>query len=341
MKRVKQNIGIVSTGYYVPENIVTNSDVAAMVTNYDAARSGVSLDEWLKSRYGIISRRWSDEYPSDQAVKAAVMAMETAGLQSTDIDFIILNTAFGDFAQPTTATEVQKKIGMRDGSFAMEINSPCAGTVFGMVTAMHFVASGRYKYGLVIGVDKMSLLIDKEDFKMAGLFGEGAGACIVSIMDQPAILDYALGSQGESGDPADYSLRILGGKSVNPTSQKTLDEKQHYLQMVGRRVEAFVDYAFKDVYEKLVIGNGMTADDIDYVVPHQASRNMVRDSLMRLGFDEEKVRFTVEQYGNTSAASILITLHDLLDEGVTSGSRILLLGMGGGLNWGGILYQVP
>lgn len=332
-------VKIASTGVYLPERIVTNAELENTVNNYNPKLGGGSLDYWIRKHYGIEERRWSNLLPSDQAAQAGQMAIERSGLAVSDIDFLILNTAFGDTSQPTTATEVQKKIGMKPSSFAMEINSPCAGSVFGITTATHFLDSGNYRNALVIGVDKMTELIDMSDFKMAGLFGEGAGACVLSKSQEPSILATHLASSGELGNPLDYALRILGGKALYPTAKNKESEELFYLQMRGRLVEDFVCQSFADSVEKLLSQSGLSGKDINHVVTHQAAESLILNGLNRCGIDSKKATMTIREYGNTSAASMLITLDKLYNSQLEQNQLVLLLGMGGGLNWGGIIYQ--
>ncbi|MFT6209729.1 MAG: 3-oxoacyl-[acyl-carrier-protein] synthase-3 [Bacteroidia bacterium] len=332
-------VKIVSTGIYIPERIVTNSELESSVTNYNPKLGGGSLDYWIRNHYGIEERRWSNVLPSDQAAKACQMAIDRSGLTVSDIDFLILNTAFGDTSQPTTATEVQKKIRMKPSSFAIEINSPCAGSVFGITTATHFLASGNYRNALVVGVDKMTGLVDMSDFKMAGLFGEGAGACVLSKSQDSGILATHLASSGELGNPQDYALRILGGKARYPTAKNKESEDLFYLQMRGGLVEDFVYQSFADSIEKLLSQSGISRKDIDHVVTHQAAESLIFNGLNRCGIDSDKATMTIREYGNTSAASMLITLDKLYNSQLEQHQLVLLLGMGGGLNWGGIIYQ--
>lgn len=335
-------VGIISTGAYVPGNVVANADLERIVKNYDPIKGKGSLDHWYRRRYGIIERRWSnpDELPSDMAAAAGKDALRSAGLEASDIDFLILNTAFGDYAQPTTATQVQKKLGMRSNSFALELNLPCAGPVFGMVTAAHFLLGGRYKKGLILGVDKMSELVDKEDFRMAGLFGEAAAGCILGIAESGGnILDFDLGSVGEEGSESEFALVIPGGKAANPASQMTVNERKHFLKMNGGLVESFIQENFVQSIQKLLDTHKLKPGDIKTLIPHQASRKLVQDNMESIGFQEHQIEFTIQDYGNTSSASVFLTLDQAWKKGFEPGDKIILAGMGGGLNWGALLYE--
>ena len=332
---------ILGTGTYVPSKVVTNSELESIVENYDSDKGLGPLDSWIRTHYGIEERRWSDELPSFQAIQACKSALDAANLDIEEVDILILNTAFGDMQQPTTATEIQKSLDMKANSFAIELNSPCAGSVFGMVTAMHFLNSGIHKKALVVGVDKMTELIDKKDFRMAGLFGEGAGACVLEAgKSDRTNVHYHLGSKGEQGSPEQFSLRVLGGKARFPHSRYKNQDDLFYLQMHGHQVESFVEDVFKETIAKLISISGFDRSNIDHIVTHQASEKMVIEALTKAGMDPQKANFTIREYGNTSAASILITLDKLFrKKRVAEGDQLLMIGMGGGLNWGGILYQ--
>jgi 3-oxoacyl-[acyl-carrier-protein] synthase-3 len=332
-------IKIISTGVYLPNRVVSNNELETLVSNYNSATGGGNLDQWIKKHYGIEERRWSDKLPSDQAVVACERALNRAGIDVSEIDFLILNTAFGDTSQPTTATEVQKKLGMKPGSFAMEINSPCAGSVFGVTTATHFINSGKYQNALVVGVDKMTGLIDMSDFKMAGLFGEGAGACLLSKSVGSGMLAAQLGSAGEEGDPDEYALRVLGGKTLFPAVSSNTSDDYFNLQMNGKLVEDFVHHAFADSVARVIEESKISISEIDHIVTHQAAESLIFRGLEKCGVDSSKAVMTIKEYGNTSAASLLITLDKLFNSNLSVGDKVLLLGMGGGLNWGGILYQ--
>ncbi len=332
------HIGILSTGGYVPSSVITNADLSSMVKDFDPQRAGRSLNEWIQEHYGISERRWSDEMPSHQATQAAKIAIDNSGLKKEDIDFIILNTSFGDYPQPTTATAVQHNLGLRSDVFAVEINMPCAGPIYGLSMAYAMINMGKYRNGLVIGVDKMTELIDKEAFMLASLFGEGAGAAVVSRDKGHKILDFHLGSKGEVGEEQDYGLVIPAGKAKHPVSQRTLEEKLHYLHLRGGVVNEFVLGSIMDTVKELVVKQGLQPNDIPTVVPHQAGKNLIVKGLMKEGFKEEQLCFTLGKYGNTSAASILLTLDKFWNK-PNAGEKVLLLGMGGGLNWGGVLLQ--
>jgi len=340
-----RNIGILSTGHSAGSRILTNDDLASMLRSYDAAKAGRPLSQWYLEHYGIEQRRWStpDEVPSIMATKAAEIAISRAKLTPQDIDFIVLNTASGDYQQPTTATSVQRNLGMRKDTFAMEINMPCAGPIFDMASALGFmtgVGGERYRYGLAIGVDMMTSKIDMNDFVRAGLFGDAAGAVVLSPVKAGGILDYVLGSKGEEGEEKDYALLVPAGGAARPPSYETVDQRLHDLKMNGKKVHDFATVAIKDTINVLLKRNNITQKDISYIVPHQGAQPLVLDGTRHANIPDEKVVFTVGSYGNTGGGSVLVTLDKLYSEiRLKEGELVILVGMGAGLTWGGMLYE--
>lgn len=219
-------------GHYIPENVITNQNLA------DHFKTDFDLENWILSKTGIIERRQSNLLPSDQGTIAALAAI---GDNCTDIEFIIVNTFFGDYTLPQTATLIQKKLGLKN-AFAFEINMPCAGPIYSLSIADMFLKSGRFKKGLLIGVDKIRDLIDPEDYLMNALFGDGAGAIVVSNETQRniGIVDFYLGSYIDGDENENYSLKVLAGKAKYPI--QTYDNKQtnHYLLMEGKEVKYFI-----------------------------------------------------------------------------------------------------
>ena len=334
-------VGILGTGVYIPERVVSNNDLEGIVRDYDAEKSGMNLDAWIQKYYGVKERRWgpADEMPSEQAAKAALHALENANMTAGDIDFIILNTSFGDYVQPTTAALVQRIIKMRSNTFALELNMPCPGGVYSMVVAYNFIATGRYKTGLVLGVDKMSGLVNHDKFMLTSLFGEGAGAVVLSASGKESVVDYYLGSKGEEGDEKEYASKILAGGAKHPASAKTVANEMHHLSINGDKIARYVDYTISDTIHALLERNELTLNDIRYIVPHQAGYKTVLKGTRLAGIPDEKVVFTLHKYGNTSAASTLITLHELHSLEIQPNDLVIMVGMGSGLNWGGVLIK--
>jgi 3-oxoacyl-(acyl-carrier-protein) synthase III len=329
---------IIATGKGLPINIIDNKQLASEVLNYDEGISGLSLDKWIESKYGIKQRRRSgdNERPSNLAATAAQDAISKSGIDVKDIDFLILTTTTGDFPQPTTATLVQTAIGMKPSSFAIELNMACAGPVYALTIAEAFIASGKYETGLIIGVEQMTSIVDLHNFKTAGLFGDGAGACIVTKSEGNPNNTY-LASRAEKGNEADYALFIPGGRSVYPLNPDRYKAGSHFLKMNGAVVKDYFIETVKDTAARLLSESNSTIADMKYVIFHQASLNLIKEGANALGINEEQLVLTLPEYGNTSSASILLTL-DKVFQTLNRGDKVLLLGMGGGLNWGGIIY---
>lgn len=338
MNSVNQSVGILAAGLYVPPTRLSNDDVEEIVTNYDAAVSGRSLDAWTQERYGITSRAISDELPSEMMAKAIRSAAVQAEISLDEIDFLIVNTAFGDYSQPTTATEVQKRLGLKEGVFALEINMPCSGAIYTSVLASSLLQTGGYRYGVVAGAEKMHRLVDMQDFRTAALFGDGAGAFVLGPEAPWQIKKHKLWSCGEEGHDHDFALSMLGGRAVYPTSEQTIEKGYHQFRMQGKKVQAFAEQAIGQIIDHVEQSWGISLDSFDAIIPHQASKNIVQKAFSARGISESNVRYTLDKYGNTSAASIYITMADSWSS-LEMANRILMCGFGGGLNWGAILLE--
>jgi 3-oxoacyl-[acyl-carrier-protein] synthase III len=327
-------IGIIATGVGLGELIHSNISLKKQVKNYNRNRSGLPLEKWIEKNFGISTRRVTKRLPSDLAVEACKEAIQKAELNITDIDFLILNTASGDRKQPTTATAVQSKLLMKENSFAIEINMPCSGNIYGIAIAKSFIESGLGKLGLVVGVDKMTDLVDKEDFIMSGMFGDGAGACVVGECASNSIVKTILKSTFDFSE----ALCIQAGGSVEPITNESLIKKNNLLKMKGAETTEFIKKTINEVIQELMTYSELNKKNITQIIPHQASKKIILNTLTDMGFTEEQVYFSLEKYGNTSSGSILITLNDYLKTNQKP-KNIFLIGMGGGLNWGGMFIK--
>lgn len=327
-------IGIISTGICLGETIQTNQDLKGIVKNFDAIRANKSLEQWIEGHYGIKSRAKTSQLPSDLAKVACEQALKSADLDVSQVDFLILNTSSGDHSQPTTATFVQDKIGMRKESFAVEINMPCAGNIYGLATAYSYIKSGIGEVGLVVGVDKMSAIINEEDFIISGMFGDAASACLVGKDPVLEIKDIFLKSK------ADHHL-TLGKKSSGskfPLSTNTILEKEHLLSMKGKQTASFILESVKESISVLLHKSRISVKEVDQLIIHQASKKLIEQAAFEMGFQSSQLHFTVDDHGNTSSASILLTLDSYLQKN-SKPTNIFLVGMGSGLNWGGVYLK--
>lgn len=326
---------LLGTGSEPGECFESNEELAKHITNYKSSLSGKSLDEWIVEHYGIKTRARSRRLPSELGFNAAMKAINRSGLTVKDIDFLILNTVTGDYKQPTTATEVQGLLGMGPSTFALEVNMPCSGSIYTLEIARSLLLTRPGSTALVIGVDKMSDFVDPTNFIMAGMFGDGAGAAVLGRGKGLKLSMAYLESQSDEN----RSLCIHGGGSKEPLTEEGLKDGRQFLHMRGKQTSAFIQMSLEKTVLTLLNQSGYRPGDFDKVVPHQASKVIVESALYKLGFKNHQIHFTVERYGNTSAGSILVTLDDYLSSNPETSSRVMLIGMGGGLNWGGMILE--
>ena len=322
---VKRSI-IRATGSYLPARALSNDELARRVD---------TSDQWIVERTGIRQRHIAaeDERTSDLAIAAARQALERAGLEGEDIDLIVLATATPDYTFPATATMVQAAIGMT-GGFAFDIQAVCSGFVYALATADNFLRCGQAHRALVIGAETFSRILDWEDRGTCVLFGDGAGAVVVEAGEgtggagDRGVLTSHLHSDGRYLD----MLYVDGGPSTTQSSG--------YLRMKGRAVFRHAVVHLAEVIEESLEAVGLTPDDIDWVVPHQANKRILDGTARRLGLPVEKVIMTVDRHANTSAASIPLALDEAVHDGrIREGDLLLLEAMGGGFTWGACLVR--
>lgn len=317
-------VGVIGTGKYVPEKILTNSDLEKMVdTN----------DEWIVSRTGIKERHIAapDQATSDLAYEAAMKALESAGMTGSDLDLIIVATITPDSAFPSTACILQDKLGAK-GAAAFDLSAACSGFVYGLATATSFIQSGMYNNALVIGADCLSRITDYTDRNTCVLFGDGAGAVVIGeVPEGRGFKSFDLGAEGAGGG----LLQLEGGGSRLPASAETVENRKHYIYMNGREVFKFAVRVMGTATDEVLRKAGMERTDVDLFVPHQANIRIIQSAMQRLELPEEKVVVNVDKYANTSAASIPLALVEAAEEGrMKAGDTILMVGFGGGLTWG-------
>lgn len=306
------NAGIIGIGRYVPERILTNQDLEKVVdTN----------DEWIRTRTGIEERRIAaDEIDtSDMAYEAAVKAIENAGITAEEIDLILVATVTPDRPFPTVSCMIQERLGAKKAA-AMDVSAACAGFMYATITAKNFVESGSYKYVLVVGVEKLSKILDWNDRNTAVLFGDGAGAAVIgSVSEGKGILSFELGADGS------------GGKHLY---------QDEYVIMNGREVFKFAVRQMGESCVTVLDKAGLTKEDVDFLIPHQANIRIMEAARQRLELPEEKMSKTIHKYGNTSAASIPISIVEEIEAGkIKDGDVVVMVGFGGGLTWGAICMR--
>lgn len=307
------NVGIIGLGRYVPERVVTNFDLEKIMD---------TTDEWIRTRTGIEERRYADDdvNTSDMAYEAAKEALQDSGIEAHQIGLILVATVTPDMPFPSVSTMIQEKLGAKNAA-AMDISAACAGFMYGVITAKQFVESGTYPYVLVVGVEKLTKITNFEDRNTAVLFGDGAGAAIVGeVSEGRGILSFELGADGSGG--------------------KHLTQNGAYLEMNGREVYKFAVRQMGESAENVIVKAGITKEEVDFLVPHQANIRIMEASRLRLGLPVEKMSTTIKQFGNTSAASIPIALkEELLAGKVKDDDVVVLVGFGGGLTWGAICLK--
>ena len=314
---------ITGIGHYLPDHVLTNADLEKMVdTN----------DEWIRTRTGIIERRIlkdPDKATSFMASEAAKEALKSAGKSPNEVDAIIVATVTPDFMFPATACLVQKEIGA-DKAFAYDISAACSGFLYALSTGSALIESGRMKCVLVIGADKMSSIVDYTDRNTCILFGDGAGAVVLEAsQDGTGLVDYVLRSEGDS----DHLLIQEGGGSCHPASIQTVEERKHFIRQEGRAVFKKATEGMADVSAEIMERNKLTADDVAWLVPHQANLRIIDATARRMGLSMDKVMINISKYGNTTAATIPLCLYDWKDQ-LNKGDNLVLAAFGGGLTWG-------
>ncbi len=322
---------IVGTGSYLPEKRVTNDELAAQL----AAKGIETSDEWIVSRSGISARHYAEpeQASSDLGVIAAKRALEMAGMQPDDIDLIIVASSTPDFygSFPSTACIVQKKLGMSNNCAAVDVQAVCSGFVYAVATADSFIKSGMHKNVLVIGAEVFSRILNFEDRTTCVLFGDGAGAIVMSASQEPGVLACKLHADGRHSDV----LRVPGSLSNGAIAGSA------FLYMDGQAVFKLAVSVLEKVAYEALDAAGMTADQIDWLIPHQANIRIMNGTAKKLGMEPEKMVVTVDQHGNTSAASIPLALDVAVRDGrVKKGDVVMMEGVGGGFTWGAVLARM-
>lgn len=317
---------IVGCGAYLPECVLTNSDLAKKID---------TTDEWIVERTGIQRRHVAaeGEATSDLATHAAVAALQNAGVDVKAVDLIVLATSTPDFTFPSTATQVQERLAMTWGA-AFDVQAVCSGFIFALAVANNFLRTGQSKMALVIGAETFSRILDWSDRRTCILFGDGAGAVVLRAeegtlsLDKSGIISTHLHSDGRYRN----LLYVDGGPSATQTVG--------HLRMSGREVFRHAVVNLSDVVHEALEANGLKPDSVDWIVPHQANKRILVGTAKKLGLPIERVIVTVEEHANTSAASIPLALAEAVGDGrIQPGHLLLLEAMGGGFTWGAALVR--
>jgi len=313
---------ITGTGSYLPDKILTNQDLERMVD---------TSDEWIRTRTGITQRHIAakDQVASDLALYASQNAMKAAGVTSKDIDLIIVATTTPDMVFPSTACILQNKLGVENCP-AFDVQAVCSGFVYALATADMFVSSGKCRNALVVGAEIYSKLLDWNDRSTCVLFGDGAGAVVLSQSANPGILSTHLHASGDYCNVLSVPGSISGGKV----------EGNPYVNMEGSVVFKFAVKVLEEVVQEAIAKNNLQATDIDWLIPHQANIRIIQSTAKKLGIPMDKVVVAVDKHGNPSAASIPLALDIAVRDGrIQSDQLVLLEGVGGGFTWGAVLLR--
>ncbi|WP_208590500.1 beta-ketoacyl-ACP synthase III [Gracilibacillus suaedae] len=305
--------GIIGTGHYAPEKVLTNADMEKIVD---------TSDEWIRTRTGIEERRIAhdNEDTSDMAFNAAEQALEEAEITGEDLDLILVATVTPDQPFPTVSCKLQERLGATKAA-AMDISAACAGFMYGVITAKQFIETGAYKHVLIIGADKLSKITDWTDRNTCVLFGDGAGAAVMGpVSEDKGVLSFELGADGSGG--------------------KHLEQNDDYIFMNGREVFKFAVRQMPESSVHVVEKAGYAKEDVDYLIPHQANIRIMEAARQRLGIEEDRMAVNVNKYGNTSAASIPIALSEgVKNAKIKDNDLVVLVGFGGGLTWGAVALK--
>ncbi|MDP6859188.1 MAG: beta-ketoacyl-ACP synthase III [Verrucomicrobiales bacterium] len=326
------SVTISGTGSYVPEKVLTNHDLEAIVD---------TSDEWISSRTGIKERRIASDTQStsDLATEAAKAAMKDANISGKDIDLIIVATISPDAFFPATACYVQKNIEATN-ALCFDVSAACSGFLYAMQIAENLILSGQRKTALIIGAEKLSSMVDWEDRNTCVLFGDGAGSVILAVDENNdkgrKLLSSSLGSDGRQTD----ILHVPGGGSACPITPDNADQKLNTIRMQGREVYKYAVNAMRRAAEDALQKYGLSSEDVDMVIPHQANLRIIEAITDRMGIPKEKTFINLTKYGNTSAAAVAIALDEAnKTKSINEGDTVLLVAFGAGLTWASYLLK--
>lgn len=311
---------------YVPDEVVTNDDLAKIVD---------TSDEWITTRTGIKERRILREGGSSDIAAAAVKGLlEKKGIDPLEIDLLIVATVTPDYPFPSTSNVVCDKLGMKN-AWGYDLIAACSGFIYGLSTGAQFIETGRYKKVVVVGVDKMSAILDYQDRTTCVIFGDGGGAVLLEPNNEGfGVKDFILHADGAGRN---YLLQP-GGGSMHPASIETVEKRMHYVKQEGKTVFKFAVTNMAEVSAQIMEKNNLSSDDVDWLVPHQANLRIIDATAERMGLPKEKVMINIQKYGNTTAGTLPLCLWDY-EKQLKKGDNIILSAFGGGFTWGAVYVK--
>ena len=323
------NARITVTSHNTPDNVMTNVDLEKLVD---------TSDEWIQSRTGIVQRHIvsDDEASSDISTRIAKSLIKKRGISPDQLDLIIVGTVTPDHFTPSTAALVQKNIGATN-AWGFDLSAACSGFIYGLETGANFISSGKYNKVMVIGVDTMTSILDYQDRDTCVIFGDGGGGVILEPSDNNSgIVDSILRMDGSGGE----YLIVPGGGSRIPSTEASVNSRQHYIKQDGKTVFKYAVKGMAEVSKKLLDRNNLSGDDIALFIPHQANKRIIDASAERCGISPDKVLINIDRYGNTTAGTIPIALNEAVSENqINDGDYVLLAAFGAGFTWGSMLIK--
>lgn len=324
----KLNAVISAVQGYVPDYVLNNAELEKMVD---------TTDEWIMSRTGIKERRilkGEGLGSSDMAAEAVKGLCKKRGIDPKEIDLLICCTVTGDFVFPATANVITDKVGANN-AFSYDINAACSGFLYGLVTGSQFVETGKYQKVVVVGVDKMSSIIDYTDRTTCIIFGDGCGAVLLEPTEEPVgVIDSVLKSDGSGR----VHLHQKAGGSVKPASHQTIDAKEHFVYQEGQAVFKFAVTNMAQAAADIMERNNLTSDDVNWLVPHQANLRIIQATADRMGLENDKVMINIHKYGNTTSGTIPLCLWEW-EPKLKKGDNVILAAFGGGFTWGSVFLK--
>src|SRR5580765_5914398 len=324
-----QNAGIIGMGHAYPDGVLTNADLEKIVE---------TSDEWITTRTGIKQRHKAapDEYTSQFGSRAATQALERAGLKPEDIDIIVCATTTPDQIMPSTGALIQAQIGAVNAA-GMDVFAACSGFIYGLTMVESMIRTGQIKHSLVIGAEILTKYVDYTDRGTCVIFGDGAGAAVLGPVNSGSGI---LATKIKSDGRYEEQLYAPGGGTKLGTTHETIDNRMHFFKMKGNELFKVAVRSMAEISAEMIEKAGVTIDDIDLVIPHQANQRITDAVASRLGVAEDKVYSNIAEHGNTSSASIPIAIDECIESGrIKEGSLVLLTAFGGGVTWGGTVLR--